>query len=64
MAEALLPNYAQAQLISFTDQRIKARYVEHPSSGGNFGMMRGYFVSPAGHHAVSGRKLSEEDISA
>jgi len=48
MAKAMLPNYAQAQLISFTDERIKARYVEYPSPGGNSGMMRGYLVSPAG----------------
>ena len=26
MAQALLPRYALAQTISFTDQRIKARY--------------------------------------
>lgn len=29
MAQALLPRYAQAQTISFTDQRIKARYVSY-----------------------------------
>ena len=28
MANALLPRYAEAQTISFTDERIKARYVE------------------------------------
>ncbi|CAB1064327.1 hypothetical protein D1BOALGB6SA_9119 [Olavius sp. associated proteobacterium Delta 1] len=28
MAKALLPRYAEAQTISFTDERIKARYVE------------------------------------
>ena len=27
MAKALLPSYAEAQTISFTDERIKARYV-------------------------------------
>ena len=27
MAQALLPRYARAQTISFTDQRIKAKYV-------------------------------------
>ena len=31
MAQALLPRYAQAQTISFTDPRIKARYVTYPS---------------------------------
>ena len=48
MAEALLPRYAQAQTISFTDKRIKARYVEYASPGGNSGKMRGYLVQPAG----------------
>lgn len=48
MAQALLPRYAQAQTISFTDKRIKATYVEYPSPGGNSGRMRGYMVKPAG----------------
>ncbi|MBI5923796.1 MAG: dienelactone hydrolase family protein [Betaproteobacteria bacterium] len=48
MAQALLPRYALAQTISFTDQRIKATYVTYPSPGGNSGMMRGYLVQPAG----------------
>ena len=48
MAQALLPRYAQAQTISFTDQRIKATYVNYPSPGGNSGTMRGYLVQPAG----------------
>ncbi len=48
MAQALLPRYAQAQTISFTDARIKARYVEYPSPGGTSGTMRGYLVQPAG----------------
>ncbi|HPU51771.1 MAG TPA: dienelactone hydrolase family protein [Burkholderiaceae bacterium] len=48
MAQALLPRYAQAQTISFTDTRMKARYVEYPSPGGNSGRMRGYLVQPAG----------------
>ena len=55
MAQALLPRYAQAQTISFTDQRIKATYVIYPSPGGNSGTMRGYLVQPAGagpHPAV------------
>jgi carboxymethylenebutenolidase len=46
MAEALLPAYARAQTIQFTDQRIKARYVTYPSPGGNDGNMRGYLVQP------------------
>lgn len=48
MAQALLPNYAKAQTISFTDERIKATYVNYPSPGGNSGNMRGYLVQPAG----------------
>lgn len=48
MAQALLPRYAQAQTISFTDERIKARYVGYPSPGGNSGTMRGYLVQPNG----------------
>lgn len=48
MAQALLPRYANAQTISFTDARIKARYVSYPSPGGTSGTMRGYLVQPAG----------------
>jgi carboxymethylenebutenolidase len=48
MAQALLPSYAQAQTISFTDPRIKARYVTYPSPGGTSGTMRGYLVQPSG----------------
>ena len=48
MAQALLPRYAQAQTISFTDERIKASYVNYPSPGGNSGSMRGYLVQPKG----------------
>ena len=48
MAQLLFPRYAEAQTISFTDARIKARYVEYPSPGGNSGQMRGYLVQPAG----------------
>jgi carboxymethylenebutenolidase len=48
MAQALLPRYAEAQTISFTDERIKANYVNYPSPGGNSGEMRGYLVQPAG----------------
>ena len=31
MAEALLPNYAEAQEVQFTDERIKANWVDYPS---------------------------------
>ncbi|MCB1026083.1 MAG: dienelactone hydrolase family protein [Acidobacteria bacterium] len=48
MANALLPNYALAQTISFTDERIKPKYVEYDSPGGNSGRMRGYLVEPKG----------------
>lgn len=48
MAEALLPRYAKAQTISFTDERIKPRYVEYDSPGGSSGKMRGYMVKPVG----------------
>ena len=48
MATAMLPQYARAQTISFTDQRITARYVEYSSPGGTSGTMRGYLVQPRG----------------
>ena len=34
MAQALMPRYADAQTISFTDPRLKGTYVEYPSRGG------------------------------
>jgi carboxymethylenebutenolidase len=49
MAQALMPRYADAQTISFTDSRIKATYATYPSPGGNSGTMRGYLVQPAGN---------------
>ena len=48
MAQALMPRYAEAQTISFTDSRIKANYVEYASPGGTSGTMRGYLVQPTG----------------
>ena len=48
MAQALMPRYAEAQTISFTDSRLKGTYVEYPSPGGTSGTMRGYFVQPTG----------------
>ena len=48
MAQALMPRYAAAQTISFTDPRIKAQYVSYASPGGNSGQMRGYLVQPTG----------------
>ncbi len=46
MAQALLPNYADAQEVSFTDERIKANWIDYPSPGGTSGEMRGYLVQP------------------
>ena len=48
MAQALMPRYANAQTISFTDQRIKGQYVTYDSPGGSSGKMRGYLVQPKG----------------
>jgi carboxymethylenebutenolidase len=48
MAQSLLPRYAQAQTISFTDKRIKGLYVNYRSAGGTSSEMRGYLVQPTG----------------
>lgn len=48
MAEALMPNYADAQEVLFTDERIKANWIDYPSPGGTSGEMRGYLVRPDG----------------
>ena len=48
MAQALLPRYAEAQTISFTDPRLTGTYVDYPSPGGSSGTMRGYLVQPTG----------------
>lgn len=47
MAQALFPRYAEAQTISFTDERLKAQYVTYPSPGGNSGEMRAYLAVPS-----------------
>src|ERR1700688_1583289 len=44
--EALMPNYAQAQQVSKTDDRITATYVTVPSPQGN-GSIKGYLVRPS-----------------
>jgi carboxymethylenebutenolidase len=49
MAQALMPRYANAQTISFTDDRIRGTYVTYDSPGGNSGKMRGYLVQPKGN---------------
>ena len=43
--EALMPNYAQGQQVSPTDNRIKASYETVPSPQGN-GSIKGYLVRP------------------
>ena len=45
IVSALTPNYAEAQQVSRTDERIKAGYITIPSPQGN-GMVKGYFVRP------------------
>jgi carboxymethylenebutenolidase len=45
--EALMPNYAQAQQVSKTDERIKASYETIPSPQGH-GAIKGYLVRPSG----------------
>ena len=46
IVDALMPNYAAAQQVSKTDERIKASYVSVPSPQGN-GSIKGYLVRPA-----------------
>lgn len=46
IASALLPNYAQAEQVSFNDKSIKASYETFPSPAG-LGSVKGYFVKPA-----------------
>lgn len=47
LTAALLPNYAEAEQISFNDPDIKARYVKFPSPKGH-GEGQGYLVMPTG----------------
>ena len=54
LAEALMPDYARAQQVSFTDPDIHARYLSFDSPEGH-GQGRGYWVEPAGE--VLGRVL-------
>lgn len=61
MAQALLPRYALAQTISFTDDRIKPTYVDYSSPGGNSGQMRGYLVTPAGKGPFPGVLVIHEN---
>jgi carboxymethylenebutenolidase len=52
---ALSPSFA-AQMVAATDPRIKAAYVEYPSSHG-YGKLRGYLVQPANAKGKSGTVL-------
>lgn len=45
LLSVLMPNYAQAEQVSFNDPTIKARYVTFPSPQGH-GEGRGYLVTP------------------
>jgi carboxymethylenebutenolidase len=48
-AYGLMPNYAKAQQIAFTDSRMKGSYVTYPSPGGNGDRIRGYLAQPSGN---------------
>ncbi|MDE0813070.1 MAG: hypothetical protein OSB46_03585 [Alphaproteobacteria bacterium] len=52
LGQALVTRYAEAQPISFTDKRIKARYVAYESPGGNSGKMRDYLVQAIGDGSI------------
>ena len=54
IVEALMPNYAQAQQVSKTDDRIKAAYMTVPSPEGN-GSIKGYLVRPASADTRTGK---------
>ena len=45
LVDALMPNYAAAQQVSKTDERLKSEYVTVPSPNGN-GSIKGYLVRP------------------
>ena len=46
LLDQLSPKFAEAQVVSPEDKRIKAEHIEYPSPNG-YGKMRGYFVRPA-----------------
>jgi len=52
LVDALMPNYAAAQQVSKTDERIKAEYATVPSPQGN-GSIKGYVVRPASAAATA-----------
>ncbi|MFL2545965.1 MAG: dienelactone hydrolase family protein [Candidatus Rariloculaceae bacterium] len=61
MAQALLPRYAEAQTISFTDSRMVGTYVDYDSPGGTSGRMRGYLARPAGDGPFPGVIIFHEN---
>lgn len=61
LAEAMLPRYAEAQTISFTDERIRGLYVDYPSPGGTSETMRGYLVQPVGEGPFPGVLVVHEN---
>lgn len=52
LSAGLIPNYAQAEQVSFNDADIQARYVEFDSPQG-YGRGRGYLVVPTGVSAAT-----------
>ena len=54
IVEALMPNYAQAQQVSKTDDRIKTVYMTVPSPQGN-GTIKGYLVRPVSADTRTGK---------
>ncbi|MFK8029585.1 MAG: dienelactone hydrolase family protein [Gammaproteobacteria bacterium] len=48
MANALLPRYAEAQTISFTDKRIHPTYLDYRSKRGSARKIRAYLAAPKG----------------
>jgi len=71
-AVGLLPDYARACQVSFTDERIVPEYVVFPSPGGSGPDMRGYLVRPKGDgpfpavvvvHENRGRNPYIEDVT-
>jgi len=57
IVEALMPNYAQGQQVSKTDERIKASYETVTSPQGN-GIIKGYLVRPV---SADTRSASTDD---
>ena len=56
LIRTVMPDYAAAQTISFTDPRIRAEYVEYPSPRGS-GRMGGYLVRSMQNRARAGSVL-------